>query len=152
MCISTFFNFLGSFRKIEWMNQKLLGKNRSFSHFRGILIPLTPWGSKIRFFSGSTVTNIYVKQLCLTFWEVSEKLKWIDQKLWGRNWNFGHFGGILDPFDPPGLKNQIFSGSRVINICVFQLCLTFWEVSEKFNEYIESYGAKIVILEILGYS
>ena len=74
----------------------------------------------------------------------------MDQKLWAKNCNFGHFGGIFYPFDPRGSKIRFFPGSRVINICVYQLCLTFWRVSEKFNGWIKSYGAKIAILVILG--
>ena len=74
----------------------------------------------------------------------------MDQKLWGKNCNLGHFGGISDPFDPRGSKINFSPGSRVLNICVYQCCLTFWRVSEKLNGWIKSYGAKITILVILG--
>ena len=69
----------------------------------------------------------------------------MDQKLWGKICNFGHFGGIFTPLTHRGSKIRFFPGSRVINICVYQLCLTFWRVSEKFNGWIKSYGAKSAI-------
>ena len=46
----------------------------------------------------------------------------MDQKLWGKKCNFGNFGAIFDPFDPPGLKNQNFpgvKGSRLM--CILML-------------------------------
>ena len=73
----------------------------------------------------------------------------MDQKLWGKNCNFGHFGGIFYPFDPWVLKIRFFPGSRALSKCVYQLCLTFLRVSEKFNGWIKSYGAKFAILVIL---
>ena len=74
----------------------------------------------------------------------------MDQKLRHKNSNLGHFGGVLTPFDARGSKIRFSPGSRVIKICVYQFCQTLWEVSEKFNGWIKSYGAKSVIFGHFG--
>ena len=56
----------------------------------------------------------------------------------------------MTPLTPWGSKIRFFLGSRVLDICVNQYCLTFGRVSEKLNGWIKSYGAKIAILVILG--
>lgn len=72
-------------------------------------------------------------------------------KVMGQKLNFWSFWGVfLTPLTPRCSKIRFFPVSRVINIGVYQLCLTFWEVSEKFNGQIKSYGAEIAILSILG--
>ena len=72
----------------------------------------------------------------------------MDQKLWGKKCNFGNFGAIFDPFDPRGSKNRIFLVPKVVDLCVYQCCLTFWKVPEKSNGWVKSYGAKTAIFVI----
>ena len=64
--------------------------------------------------------------------------------------NFGHFGAVFDQVDPRGSKIRFFPGSRVMKICVYQCCLTFWEVSEKLDKGIKSYRAKSAIFGHFG--
>ena len=65
-------------------------------------------------------------------------IDWMDQVLRDKISNFDHFWGIFCHFDPTGLKNKTFQGSRVLNVCVYQPCLTFLRVSEKFNGWIKN--------------
>ena len=85
-----------------------MGENYNFGHFGGIFDPFDPPGLKNQIcpmvksnqhICISTLPNIL---------GVFRKIQWMDQKLWGKNCNFGRFGAIFDPFDPSGLKNQIF--------------------------------------------
>ena len=42
------------------------------------------------------------------------------------------YGGIVDPFDPLGLKIWIFTGSKVLNTCV--LALSFLDRFRKMEQ------------------
>merc|ERR1719402_1325028 len=68
----------------------------------------------------------------------------------GQNLQFWSFWGYFCPFDPPGLKNQIFPRVKSTQYVCISTLLNFWRVSEKFNGWIKSYGAKIAIFVILG--
>ena len=59
-------------------------------------------------------------------------------------------GEFLTPLTPRGSKIRFYPGSRVLNICVYQYCLTFGRVPEKLNGWIKRFGAKIALLVILG--
>ena len=90
------------------MDQKLWAKNCNFGHSEGIFDPFDPLGLRNQIF-----LRVYSnKHMCIStlfnFLESFRKIKWMDQKLWGKICNFGHFVGIFDPFDPLGLTNQIF--------------------------------------------
>ena len=108
--------------------------------------------SQTRIFSVSNALNLCASscECCLRFWRVSEKFNgWI--KSYGAKIAILVILGVfLTPLTPRGSKIRFFPGSRVINICVYKLFLTFWRVSEKFNGWIKRYGAKIVILVLLG--
>ena len=53
----------------------------------------------------------------------------MDQKLWCKICNFGHFGGIFDPFDPLGIKNQVIPKVK----CIQYMCISI--VSNFFGEF-----------------
>ena len=70
--------------------------------------PLWPPGnSKIIYYSahGTGLMCIFKH---FNFLESFREIERMVPVLWGKINNFGNFGSIFDPFDPPGFKNQTF--------------------------------------------
>ena len=116
------------------------------------LSPLTPCGSRTRIFPGSRLINVSLYQLNLTFSTVSEKSKeWIKSYV-AITVIFAVFVIFLALLAPCGSQTRIFPGSILLNLSVYQIYLSFQQVSEKSNEWTKSYVVKTVIfLPFLGY-